>query len=292
MSLLCNRIRTGGSLLPWDNTIQIPTDKYPLLQFAHQSNTVTQNVLVNRISGDIFRLASGSKQFIHFYKITKTVEDLRFKSQRVISVVHDKLTDKNTILISLPGVVVTTGAKSTEAGWNAAASTVRILTEYMVNKRNIFCYAKLNVVNTPFYGGFLYPIDLALLAFIAQKDCNNIIVYEHDVFPGVRIQICGYKGAITVFDTGTFLAVGLVTASAVFTLLGLLYKYIVAASITDPTYVPQKKTKGKKRFDIPHDFEIADLMVMDGIGDLFSDVDRKTCKKVKKIGKRLKTPIL
>lgn len=231
MSLLDNRVCSGGSLLPWDNNIQIPKDKYPLLQYAYQSNTVTQNVLVNRISGEIFKLTSGKDELIYFYKISKTVEDLRFISQRVVSIVHDKLTDKNTILISLPGVVVTTGAKSTEAGWNAAASTVRILTEHMVNKRNSFCYAKLNVVNTPFYGGFLYPLDLALLASIAQQNLNNIIVYEYDVFPGVRIQVHGYKGAITIFDTGTFLVVGLTTAFAVFALLGLLYEYIVAASI-------------------------------------------------------------
>lgn len=135
-------------LFPWDIPVRGHIDM-PLIEGVSQSNTVTQSVLINRVTGDVYPLVDGEKQErVRFSQITQTVQDLRFRSQRLLNLRNWPYvtSNRNTILISLTGVVVTTGARSIESALHSVVSTTRILNAYRFDQRETMCHANLKVI--------------------------------------------------------------------------------------------------------------------------------------------------
>ena len=76
-------------------------------------------------------------------------------------------------------------------------------------------------------------IDLVAFVAKAQQSATNVIVYEPDVFPGVRVRICGSKGALTLYRSGQFLVLGMRTIQEAVAMLRTLYPCICHAKIND-----------------------------------------------------------
>lgn len=235
MSLLRNHVRKYKDLMPWD--YKRPLDaNMPELMSLTQSNTVTRHSIINRKTGKIFPLNDiNGQRLVDLTKTTRTVQDIRFKQQLILGIStfgntqFNKKKKRNTILISLTGVVVTTGAASNASALNSVAATSRIINTNIYDADITTCHANLITVNAPTCGYFSKQIDLKLLAKYAQADSNNVIVYEPDVFPGVRIRNTKTKGAATFYCSGKFLMIGLVHHSDIQTLLTLLHPWIKAA---------------------------------------------------------------
>ena len=65
----------------------------------------------------------------------------------------------------------------------------------------------------------------------AQESPLNIIVYEADVFPGVRIRVRGVKGALTLYRSGQFLILGMCVVQEAIALLQILYPCVEYAKV-------------------------------------------------------------
>ena len=145
-----------GTLMQWD----LPSLSYatmPLMSTIRQSNTVTQSVFINRKTGMVFPFTRTGVECIHFNKITQKVQDLRFRAQRHLSLQsfatpNNGTRNKNTVLISLTGVVVSTGARNVAASVYSVASTSRIANTYKIQHCADMIHADLSVVNRPHYG--------------------------------------------------------------------------------------------------------------------------------------------
>ena len=77
----------------------------------------------------------------------------------------------------------------------------------------------------------MFKVDLTVFTTLAQQDASNIIVYDPDVFPGVRFRVTTRAGAATLFASGKFLVVGLSTLVAAWDMLKVLYPWAVASRI-------------------------------------------------------------
>lgn len=144
MALLRHTKLRAGKTFAWD----IPKDlcaSIPNIEYVRQSNTVTLSVLVDRITGKIFPLFNAKVEQIRFTKITQTVQDLRFRSQRLLNLQDTGDGSVSTILISLTGVIVTTGAQSSPSAICAIASTTRIVNTYRIPGCKLMCHANLKV---------------------------------------------------------------------------------------------------------------------------------------------------
>lgn len=222
-----------GNLMPWDRAHPLNTNM-PELVALTQSNTVTRHTMIDRKTGKIFPLLNNDGQYlIDLTKTTRKVQDVRFKQQLILGIgtFGKSKKKRNTVLISSTGVIVTTGSASTVSAINSVAATSRIMNTNMYNPNVILCHSNLLTVNAPTCGRFSKKFDLKRLTEIAQTDSNNIIVYEPDVFPGVRIRNTTVKGAATFYCAGTFLVIGLVEHSDIRALLVLLYPWLKIAMI-------------------------------------------------------------
>lgn len=235
MSLRRNHAQKSQRFMPWDRK-QTPNDDMPELVSLMQSNTVTRHSMIDRKTGKNFPLNDvNGQRLVDLSKTTRTVQDIRFRQQLILGINTfgncqiTKKRKRNTILISLTGVIVTTGAASIASAVNSVAATSRIINTNIYDARVTTCHANLVTVNAPTCGHFSRKIDLKKLAEYAQSDSNNIIVYEPDVFPGVRIRNTTVKGAATFYCAGTFLIIGLVEHSDIRALIKILYPWITAA---------------------------------------------------------------
>jgi len=229
-----------GCLMPWDRIRPLNTDMPELISIA-QSNTVTRHTMIDRKTGTVFSLlGADGKHLVNLTKTTRTVQDVRFKRQLILGIStfgknngNQKKKKRNTVLISLTGVIVSTGSPNAESAINSVAATSRIMNTNMYSPDVITCHSNLMTVNAPTCGHFSRKFDLARLQLVAQADSNNIIVYEQDVFPGVRIRNTTIKGAATFFYEGAFLVVGLVDHNDIRALLLLLYPWLKMAMIPE-----------------------------------------------------------
>ena len=238
MSLRRNHVRKLKPLMPWDHIKPSNVDMPELVSLT-QSNTVTRHLIINRKTGKIFPLNDlNGQRLVDLTKTTRTVQDIRFKQQLILGINTygtgqlNKKKKRNTVLISLTGVIVTTGAASIASALNSVAATSRIINTNLYDTDITTCHANLVTVNAPTCGHFSKRINLKKLAEYAQSDSNNIIVYEPDVFPGVRIRNTTVKGAATFYCAGTFLIIGLVQHSDIQIIIRLLFPWIKAAMET------------------------------------------------------------
>lgn len=236
MALLRN---ARGALLPWDYDDE-PLKDMPLIIYTAQSNTVTTSVLIDRMLGTVYPLIDADKtERVQFRRITQTVRDQRFRSQRLLSlnnITAEPTTthNKRTILISLSGVVVTTGARSIASAVYSMISTTRVLYAYRMPGCRQMCHANVKGVNTPFYGMFKHNLDLALFHAAAQMNPCSIVVYDPDVFPGARFRVDGQPGVALLYKSGKFVIVGLSSRVSLHAMLRVVYEFAVSAFVHPP----------------------------------------------------------
>ena len=230
----------------WD-VDTMDTSDMPMLLFVQQSNTVTKSVIVDRMRGNVFVLVNhNGEHYVDFKLFGQDVWDRRFKSQRLVRItpihavkslkpIKRDTSRKNTSLVSLTGVVVTTGARRLPAAIRAAAGISRLGN---LNRTAIctatLCHADLHVVNTPYHGRWKHNIHLEKLFIEIQRDSRNAVVYDREEFPGIRVRCNDTAGVMTFFSSGRFLVVGLSQASLVNILLQRVYPYIVNAMLITP----------------------------------------------------------
>lgn len=145
MALARHTRARGGKTFPWDTDSKLFAD-IALIEYVRQSNTVTLSVLTDRITGKVFPLFNDAKkEQIRFTKITQTVQDLRFRSQRLLNLHDTGDGSASTILISLTGVIVTTGSRTSPSAICAIASTTRIVNTYRMPGCRLMCHANMKV---------------------------------------------------------------------------------------------------------------------------------------------------
>ncbi len=225
-----------GAFLPWDREEE-PLVDMPLVLYTAQSNTVTKSVLIDRMLGTVYPLIdSNKKERVMFRRITQTVRDQRFRSQRLLSL--NRITtkqvckqNKRTILISLSGVIVTTGARHIASAVYSMISNTRVLYAYRVPGCRQMCHATVRGVNTPFYGMFKHRLNLHMFHAAAQCNPTSIVVYDPDVFPGARFRVDGQAGVALLYKSGKFVIIGLTSRSDLHAMLRVVYEFAVAAFI-------------------------------------------------------------
>ena len=145
MALLRHTRNRDGSTFPWDVDTELHASM-PDIEYVRQSNTVTLSVLLDRMTGKLFPLSDEAKvEHIRFSKITQTVQDQRFRSQRLLNLQDTGDGSASTILISLTGVIVTTGSRSSPSAVCAIASTTRIVNTHRVPGCRLMCHANMKV---------------------------------------------------------------------------------------------------------------------------------------------------
>lgn len=157
---------------------------------------------------------------IDFTHISFKSRDKRFRSQRIIRVFSAQ--DKSeqtlkrkpcTVLVTLTGVLVSTGTKTAAGALWVMSSTGRILLDKMQAGNPEFVLAHVKYVNAPCSGQFPYRLDLDKLQDVV--DVRYMITYEMDVFPGARIRrACGTGGVMSCFKSGAFICVGAPTTES------------------------------------------------------------------------------
>lgn len=212
------------------------------------------------MSGTIRSLVNDQEQeLIEFSPITQAVQDPRFRSQRLCSLLQEqdsKNKNRNTVLISLTGVIVTTGGRNVPSALQSVASLSRLMNSFRVNGCPLLCHANLKIVNKPFYGKCKYPLNLALLTQCIIKTHNQLVVYDKHVFPGARVKIVGQMGKSVFFASGKFLIAGMTSKCQAYGMLRLLHDSIKTASVVSPVtssstplpvLCPGQSTRGYRR---------------------------------------------
>ena len=225
--------------MPWDYD-DAPMQNMPLVAYTAQSNTVTKSILVDRMLGTLYPLVDEDKaERIQFRSIAQIVRDQRFRSQRLFSlngITAEPTSSRNkrTILISLSGVVVTTGARSIASALYSMISTTRVLCAYRTPGCRQMCHATVRGVNTPFYGMFKHRLNLSQFHAAAQQTPSSIVVYDPDVFPGARFRVDGQPGVALLYKSGKFVIVGLSSLTALHAMLRVVYEFAIVSFIAGP----------------------------------------------------------